>query len=56
MRAVLDELRDRKEIWYEVYLIDSQGNILSEKDEVFTSLEQAINYLRGLVDEFLCYF
>lgn len=54
MRAVLDELRDGQEIWYEVYLVDSQGNILCEKDEVFTSLDRAIDYLRGLVDEFIC--
>lgn len=46
MRIVLDTLNDENgKEWYEVYIVDEKGSIVTWSDEVFDDLEKAFAHL-----------
>lgn len=57
MRVVIDEIfaenERRFENWYEVYVVDENGNIVADSDEIYSDPEKAFEAVKRLVKEHL---
>lgn len=58
MHIVLDEVmyadeKFEENVWYEVYVIDRTGKIISETDDIYGDAESAIEAVKKLAKRFL---
>lgn len=57
MKVVVDEIHDcrgaKTEIWFEVYVVDDRGNLMSETDDIYKDIEKAFEAVKRLVKEYL---
>lgn len=57
MHIVFDEVESningKKEVWYEVYAVDTNGAFISESDEIYKDIEKAFEAVKRLVKEYL---
>lgn len=57
MHIVFDEvesnLNGKRDVWYEVYVVDANGAFISESDEIYKDMEKAFDAIKRLVREYL---
>lgn len=58
MHIVLDEVMYADEklednVWYEVYVVDKSGKIISETDDIYGDAESAFDAVKKLAKRFL---
>ena len=53
MHIVLDEIRSEKALWWEVYVVTDNENIIPDTDEIFGTIDAAITYFNLMVERWL---